>query len=117
MVLLRILLRLLSPLLLLLILIPQVILNECHRALGEAHGLEHLQHEDVGNLHRILAAFRYRFCSGQLGKLALLVLQLGVVGVCEERVGVDAEDREGTSDVEGREEEGLGCTNEEEVPD
>ena len=45
------------------------------------------------------------------------MLQLGVVGVCEERVGVDAEDREGTSDVEGREEEGLGCTNEEEVPD
>ena len=45
------------------------------------------------------------------------MLQLGVVGGCEERVGVDAQDREGTSDVEGREEEGLGCTNEEEVPD
>ena len=47
MVLLRILLRLLSPFLLLLILIPQVILNECHGTLGEAHGLEHLQHEDI----------------------------------------------------------------------
>lgn len=47
MVLLRILLRLLHPVLLLLILIPQVILNKCHSALGEAHGLEHLQDEDV----------------------------------------------------------------------
>ena len=45
------------------------------------------------------------------------MLQLGVVGVCKERVGVDAEDREGTSNVEGREEESLGSTNEEEGPD
>lgn len=47
MVIINVLLRLLHPVLLLLILIPQVILNECHSPLGEAHGLEHLQDEDV----------------------------------------------------------------------
>ena len=116
MVLFCVLLRLLHPVLLLLILIPQVILNECHCALAEAHGLEHLQDEDVWYFYRVLC-FRNWFGIGKLGELALLVLQLAVIRRFKERGWVDTEDREAASNVESREEESLCSPNEEEVSD